>query len=294
MVEKIEVHQRTKSPFQTLYPFRSNYLKIGENKYHFINEGVGETILMLHGNPTWSFYYRNLAKILRRNYQVVVPDHMGCGLSDKPQNYEYTLENHIFNVLSLIKELKIEKFHLIVHDWGGAIGFGVAKELKERVKSITIMNTAAFESDMIPKRIAFCRSAIGGFLVQALNAFAWPATFMTTTKPLSHIIKKAYLYPYDSFKNRIAIKNFVKDIPMEKEHRSYALLKSIEESLPQIKCPKLILWGADDFCFNRSFYEKWCQIYPEAQAHLFEKTGHYVLEDAFAQCLPLIKAFLKK
>jgi pimeloyl-ACP methyl ester carboxylesterase len=168
----------------------------------------------------------------------------------------------------------------------------VATQTPENVKSVTILNTAAYRSSDIPKRIAFCRTKLGAFLVQALNAFAWPATFMASSKPLNPLVKSAYLFPYDNFKNRIAIKEFVRDIPLAETDESYERITEIENKLPQLKCPKLILWGAKDFCFHEGFYFKWKEIYPDAEAHLFSEAGHYVLEDEFGHCYSHIKRFL--
>ena len=143
------------------YPFTPHYLDVKEEKLHYVDEGSGEVILMLHGNPTWSFFYRNLAKHFKANYRVVVPDHIGCGLSTKPQDYEYTLENHIKNTLSLISKLGLKDITLVVHDWGGAIGMGVATAHPELIKKMVVMNTAAFRSLEIPMRINILRNPVG-------------------------------------------------------------------------------------------------------------------------------------
>lgn len=281
--------------FEKLYPFKSHYLNLDGLNYHYLHEGEAnqETVIMLHGNPTWSFYYRNLAYALKDKYQVVVPDHIGCGFSDKPEDFEYTLENHINNVIKLIEFLDIKKFNLIVHDWGGAIGFGVAGRLKDKVQSITILNTAAYRSDFIPTTINLCKNKyFGEFLVRALNGFAWPATFMASEKRLPKFVKKAYLAPYNNYKNRKAIAEFVKDIPMSPDHRSYKTLEEIEKDLPHIDCPKLILWGGKDFCFNDRFFNKWREIYPDAPYKYFSDAGHYVLEDKKDEVIKEISHFL--
>lgn len=286
---------KTFENFEKLYPFKSHYLNLDDLNYHYIHEGSqnDETVIMLHGNPTWSFYYRNLAYALKDQYQVVVPDHIGCGFSDKPEDFEYTLENHIQNVLKLISFLNIKSFHLVVHDWGGAIGFGVATRLKEQVKSITILNTAAYRSDFIPTTINLCKNKyFGEFLVRALNGFAWPATFMASEKKLPKFVKKAYLAPYDNYKNRKAISEFVKDIPMDPKHRSYETLNQIEQELPNLDCPKLILWGAKDFCFNDRFFNKWREIYPDAPFKYYQDAGHYVLEDKKDEVIKEIANFI--
>lgn len=265
---------------EKVYPFRSHFLNLGENNLHYVDEGEGQPILMLHGNPTWSFYYRNLVQTFSPKFRTIVPDHMGCGMSDKPQNYDYSLETHIQNAYKLIKFLDLKKIILVVHDWGGAIGFGLVTRYPELFDRIVILNTAAYPSEHIPRRINLLRQGkFGEWLTRKLNLFAWPATFMTTEKTLPKAIKEGYLLPYDSWDNRVAVARFVQDIPMEKDHKTFKTLSEIERILPELKHPKLILWGGKDFCFNHHFFEKWIEIYPDAPAHWFAKAGHYILED---------------
>jgi haloalkane dehalogenase len=262
------------------YPFKSNFLNLNGNNLHYIDEGEGRPILMLHGNPTWSFYYRNLIRTYSAKFRTVVPDHMGCGISDKPQDYEYNLETHIQNTKRLIEFLDLDKMILIVHDWGGAIGFGLVTRYPELFSKIVILNTAAFPSVHIPRRINLLRQGqFGEWLTRKLNLFAWPATFMATRKKLPRTIRQGYLLPYDSWENRIAVARFVQDIPMDTNHKTHSVLKEIESKLKSLPQPKLILWGGKDFCFNRHFFERWLEIYPNAGAYWYANAGHYLLED---------------
>lgn len=288
------VRMELTAEFKDMYPFKSHFLDINGNKLHYLKEGVGEEVFVLvHGNPTWSFYYRDLIKTLREDYTVICVDHMGCGLSDKPQDYDYTLKNRINDLQALLEYENVKKFHMIVHDWGGAIGFGVAVNRAEDILSVTILNTAAFRSKVIPFTISLCKLPfLGPFIVKYLNAFCYPATFMTTKKPLSSIVKKGYLFPYKTVKNRIAISEFVQDIPLDSSHPSYGRLKEIEEKLPLLTCPKLILWGGKDFCFNDHFFGKWKEIYPEARVKYYENAGHYVIEDEPSDVVNELKKFL--
>jgi pimeloyl-ACP methyl ester carboxylesterase len=290
-----EMRERIKTlGLEKAYPFRSQFLQLGDHGIHYVDEGKGQPILMLHGNPTWSFYYRNLIQTFSTKFRTIVPDHMGCGFSDKPQDYEYTLENHIQNAYKLIRFLELSKIILIVHDWGGAIGMGLATRYPELFDKIIILNTAAFPSPHIPKRINLLRQGkMGEFLTRKFNLFAWPATFMTTEKPLPKAIKQGYLLPYNSWENRIAVSRFVQDIPMEKEHRTYKTLREIEAKLPLLKQKKLILWGGKDFCFNQHFFEKWISIYPDADAQWFANAGHYILEDAKDEVTQKIWEFIR-
>jgi len=277
-----------------VYPFRSQFLQLEENNLHYIDEGSGQPILMLHGNPTWSFYYRNLIQTFKPKFRTIVPDHVGCGLSDKPQDYAYTLENHIQNTYKLIRFLDLKKIILVVHDWGGAIGFGLVTRYPELFDKIVILNTAAYPSPHIPPTINLLRQGrFGEWLTRKFNLFAWPATFMTTEKPLPKAIKQGYLLPYNSWNNRVAVARFVQDIPMDKSHPTFQTLSEIEDKLKTLKHPKLILWGGKDFCFNHHFFEKWISIYPDADAHWFAKAGHYVLEDALDEVSAKIWDFIK-
>mgnify|MGYP003684773573 CR=1 FL=1 len=276
------------------YPFEGKTIDLNGHKYHYLDEGTGPVIVMVHGNPTWSFYYRNLILGLRDKFRVIVPDHMGCGLSDKPQDYDYTLERRISDLNQLLSNLNIEDYNMVVHDWGGAIGFGnVVSNGLDKLNKVVILNTAAFVSKSIPPSINFLRNKLWGpFAIRALNGFCFPATFMCTEKKLEQEIKQAYLYPYNSYENRIAVSEFVQDIPMEKNHRSFDTLKNIEEKLKLIKAEKLILWGGKDFCFNDHFYYRWKSLFPEAKYKYFENAGHYVLEDKAEECLKEIRSFM--
>lgn len=275
------------------YPFASQFLKIDEkNKLHFIDQGNGPVIVMLHGNPTWSFFYRNLIKDLSKTHRVIVPDHIGCGLSSKPENYDYTLKNHIDNVEKLLKHLNIDKFSIIVHDWGGAIGMGVATRNPTRIEKIVAMNTACFTSTDIPFRINILRNDIGEWMIRSMNAFAYPATFMAVSKKLNPIIKKGFLLPYNNFQNRIATAKFVRDIPMNKNHQTYPELKKIEDHLSEINAPVLLLWGEKDFCFNMNFFNRWKEFFPKAKAISYPDGSHYLLEDKYPEVSKEISTFL--
>lgn len=275
------------------YPFQSHFMPIEKNQYHYVDEGNGEVILMLHGNPTWSFFYRNLAKHFSKTHRVIVPDHMGCGLSDKPQDYEYTLKHHVDNICLLVEKLKIKNITLVVHDWGGAIGMGLATRHPELIKKMVVMNTAAFRSIEIPARINILRNPVGEWFIRQFNGFAGPATFMATKKGLNPLVKKGFILPYDNFETRIATAKFVQDIPMNDSHPTYHTLKEIEEKLTTIKAPVLLLWGEKDFCFTMSFQKKWLQFFPEARAVTYPLAGHYLIEDEKEAVISEIEKFLK-
>jgi haloalkane dehalogenase len=279
-----------------LYPFTPKTLAINGHSLSYLDEGQGPVIVMLHGNPTWSFFYRNLVLALRSEFRVIVPDHMGCGLSDKPQDYPYTLATHINNLTVLIQHLGIKDLALMVHDWGGAIGMGFAGRYPEMVRALLITNTAAFRSTHIPWQIRLCRLPwLGALLVRGLNGFAGPALTMAVTRKLSPEVAREYLLPYDSWRNRVAVHAFVRDIPLAPGHDSMPTLIGVEEGLPKLrKKPMLILWGGRDFCFNDWFYREWLRRFPEAKRHYFSKAGHYLLEDAGDEIAPMAQDFFRE
>ncbi|MFC1837303.1 alpha/beta fold hydrolase [Thermodesulfobacteriota bacterium] len=278
------------------FPFKPNKINIDGNSLAYLDEGRGSPVVMLHGNPTWSFYYRNLATLLSNKYRVIVPDHMGCGLSDKPQDYPYLLKTHIDNCEKLLAQLNIEKFSLVLHDWGGAIGMGLAARKPSEVQTIVIMNSAAFRSRRIPLRINICRiPVLGDVIIRGFNGFARGAVTMAAAKKMSPEVARGYTAPYDSWANRVALLRFVQDIPLSPEDTSWGTLIEIEQSLARFKnTPMLILWGGNDFCFTRHFYDEWLRRFPGAESHFFQQAGHYVLEDAFDEMAPLITTFLEK
>lgn len=275
------------------YPFESHFLSIQKNQLHYVDEGSGEVILMLHGNPTWSFFYRDLAKHFSKQYRVIVPDHMGCGFSSKPQDYEYTLKTHVNNLIFLVEKLHLTNITLVVHDWGGAIGMGLATKYPQLIKKIVVMNTAAFRSTEIPKRINILKNPLGQWFIRRFNGFAGPATYMASAKGLSPLIKKGFTLPYYDYKSRIATAKFVEDIPMNNGHATYQTLKNIEDKLKNLTVPVLILWGEKDFCFTMNFFKRWKDIFPAAKSVTFPKAGHYLIEDEKMSVINEIEHFLK-
>ncbi len=277
------------------YPFVSRFFSIAGHRLHYLDEGEGPAIVLVHGNPTWSYYYRRVIGLLRNTHRVIAVDHIGCGLSEKPQQYRYTLAQHIENLQLLIGHLRIDRYSLIGHDWGGAIGMGCVGSHPERIEKLVMMNTAAFRSTRIPLRIRVCRwPLLGPLLVRGLNAFAGAARFMAVEKPLPKEVAQAYATPYDSWRNRVAVSEFVRDIPLKPGDRSYRTLVEIEQRLAtfrELQVPLLLLWGGRDFCFDEVFYREWCQRFPQAQRHYFSDAGHYVLEDKFAEIAPLLERF---
>lgn len=287
----------------SLFPFKRNFLDLNGQKYHYLNEGSGDPVVMLHGNPSWSFYYRNLVTALSSQYQCIVPDHIGCGLSDKPadKDYDYTLKQRIDDLDTLLTQLNItDNITLVVHDWGGMIGMGYAARYPARIKRLVILNTAAFnlpKSKKFPIPLWICRNTyLGTVLVRGFNAFSSIASYVgVKCKAMPKAIRAAYVAPFNSWKNRISTLRFVQDIPLLPQHRNYQLVENIGQSLQQFQhIPTVICWGLQDFVFDSYFLDVWKQKMPHAQVYEFADCGHYILEDASNDVINIIENFMKK
>jgi len=281
-----------------LYPFSPGSLRtLRGARMSFVDEGPreAEAALLVHGNPTWSFLYRDLVRELAPRMRCVAPDHVGMGLSDKPASYDYGLGARIEDIETLVAALGLRRVHLVVHDWGGPIGLGFAGRHPERVGRIVILNTAAFDTHRVPARIALCRAPLAGaLLVRGLNAFAEAATWMaTSSRRLTWDERRGYLYPYDTWASRVGIHRFVLDVPIEAGHPSRPALDAVYEGLARLRGhEKLIVWGARDFCFDDAFLTRWRELYPEARVERYAQAGHLVLEDAGAHARARIRDFL--
>ncbi len=160
--------------WRPLYPFARHEIVLGGHRCHFLDEGVGPTLLLVHGNPTWSFYWRNLVLALRGQYRLVVPDHIGCGMSDKPAAgaYSYRLAQRVADLVQLIERLDLRQITLVAHDWGGAIGMGAAVARPERFARFVLMNTAAFRARHCPPLIRLCHLPLLGTVgIRGMNLF---------------------------------------------------------------------------------------------------------------------------
>ena len=287
--------------FRHLYPFQSNYLDRNGLKYHYIDEGHGDPMLMVHGNPTWSFFFRSLIEAFRSGHRVIAPDHMGCGLSDKPpgSRYDFRLQSRIEDLKALMTHLEPDRpVTLIVHDWGGMIGLAWALEHLQNIGRMVIMNTAGFfppRGKSIPKRLRLIRSG-NPFVEKAVlyfNLFSRAAIYMAPHRRLPPDVAAGLLAPYNSCNNRLATLKFVQDIPLGPDDPSGKIVLHVQDNLYKFKqIPMLILWGAHDFVFDRDYYQEWRRRFPNASAHWFTDAGHYLLEDVPDKIVPLIREFL--
>ncbi|KLU02449.1 Haloalkane dehalogenase-like protein [Rhodopirellula islandica] len=257
------------------------------------------TFVCVHGNPTWSFYYRRIIERYGKQQRVIAVDHIGCGRSDKPsaEDFPYTMAAHRDNLIRLVDELDLKNVILIAHDWGGAIGLSAMHARRERLAGIGLLNTAAFPPPYMPQRIAACRMPLLGTpAVRGLNLFARAAITMAMSRTkMKPDVAAGLLAPYDSWKNRVAIDRFVRDIPLNDSHPTMKTLRQLESDLPDLaSLPISLIWGMKDWCFRPECLRRFEAVWPDAEVTELATTGHYVIEDSPEETLQAIDSLLSR
>jgi len=302
--------------WKELFPFESHRLSLRNGwNLHYIDEGPADRVgaeshsgsgamppsdapcvLAVHGNPTWSFYYRALIGAMRTSHRALAIDHLGMGWSDKPPLRQMPVSEHIANLVEFIERLDLRNIVMVVHDWGGAIGLGAAVQLPARIAGLVVLNTAAFPPPYVPLRIAVLRTPwVGRWAMTYGNVFARAATRMTLHRlhRLDPKVEGGLLQPYDTPAHRLGIANFVKDIPLTTRHPTYATLAQLESKLTTLKhLPIRLVWGMKDWCFRPSCLERFQAIWPEAMTESLYDVGHYVMEESPADVVSNVKSVL--
>ena len=287
---------------RSLEGVRCCHQAVGRFKMHYLEAGQGDVVVMVHGNPSWCYTYRYLIDRLKRRYRVVVPDHLGCGYSDRPtaDEYGFRMADRIEDLENFLEGLGLTRnLTLILHDWGGPIGLGYAVRHPERVARLVLLNTAAFQlpgGTSLPGVLSFLRSSpLAPILVQGFGAFSRLAVRRGVRSPLSSEVRRGYLEPYDSWHHRLAIMKFIRDIPLRPTDPSWAAMEQVSEGLEKLRDkPCLICWGEKDPVFVNSFVDEWRRRLPGAEIHTLPQAGHYVLEDAPEPIADLVLGFLHR
>lgn len=286
-----------------LYPFASRYFQqSGAVRQHYVDESSVDkdrgrlTLLMVHGNPTWSFYFHALIADVARWGRAVAVDHVGCGLSDRPADWPYHLGGKIEDLCRLVEQLDLRNVVLVGHDWGGAIGMGCLVRMQERFSGIVLMNTAAFPPPFFPWRIRILQTpGLGRIAVQGLNVFSRAALSMATERKggLPDAVAAGLLTPYDSWSRRRAVFEFVRDIPVRATQPTWRELAAIEARLQGLTMPKLLVWGMRDWCFRPECLQRFAGHWPDAKQLRLESAGHYVLLDEPEEVVSAIREFAR-
>lgn len=263
-----------------LYPFTSRFVDISGCRVHYVDEGQGPILLMLHGNPTWSFLYRNLIHDLSQDFRCIAPDYPGFGLSKHGSTYDFTPASHAGVIEDFIRKLDLTAITLIVQDWGGPIGLGVAGRNPERFRGIVLGNTWAWPLNGDLQFELFSRlmgGLFGGFLIRHFNAFVNVALPLGVCRNrLSPSTMEMYRKPFEKPDARKPTHVFPGAILSAAEY-----LSQIHSGLSRIShLPTLITWGDCDPAFRRKERSHFQKVFPNHKIHVLKGAGHYIQEDA--------------
>ena len=277
------------------YPFDGHSFGVPAGRMHYIDEGSGPPVVMVHGNPTWSFLYRHMVKQLQSRYRCIAMDHLGFGLSDKPENWTYLPEDHAANLARMIQGLGLQKITLVVQDWGGPIGLSYAVAHPENVAGLIILNTWAWPVNKDPYYIAFSRfvgGPIGRMLIRRYNFFANTIMRKAFGDPakLTPAVHAHYLNALSSPADRKGCLVFPGQII-----GSTPWLCQLRDNLSVLKhTPALIVWGMKDIAFRKKELQRWEDIFPLARTVQLPHAGHFVQEEAPDTLADAVIPFLDK
>ena len=281
----------TDEMLEKLFPFKRNYFETLNHRIHYVDEGKGPAIVLFHACPMWSFSFRDLIKELSSDHRVIAFDLPGFGLSNRPDDFDYTLNGFINLTELFLNFLDLEEMTLVLHGWGGTVGMGYAVEHPHQIKSLIIMNSLGNSSYIPPLRLRLCRLPfLGPKLVSAFKLLQ-----MGRVKPQSREVKEAYAYPYRDPAAFRVLQRFLEDIPTVPEADSVQRMLEIETGMWIFRStPALILWATRDWLYPLRLLKFWRHFLPDAQIHKIPRAGRYIQEDAPEQLRIIIREFMKQ
>lgn len=292
--------------FSGTWPYEPCWYFTDGIRLHYVDEGppAGDPVVMLHGNPTWSYLYRRLiGPLAAAGFRAVAHDAIGFGRSDKPRKQsEYSLDRHAAHFSSLMDELQLDGVTLVVHDWGGPIGLTWAVANPERVARLVLMNTftgRSPEQARMPVPLRLARAPVTGeLLVKGAHAFVRKGLFqLGVARPerLGDPEQAAYLAPHPSWESRTGVLSFPRLISMQGQDATAPQADAVENGLSALATkPTLIFWGMQDPAFGEAVLRGWLDRLPDAELVELADAAHFVPEDAHEQVVPVLLDFLRR
>jgi haloalkane dehalogenase len=278
---------------KSAYPFTSNYFDINGQKLHYIDEGKGEIVLFVHGTPSWSFDYRNVIIELKENYRCVAIDHIGFGLSDKPEHYDYSTQNHSKTLEKFVFEKQLENITLVVHDFGGVIGLNFAIQYPEKIKRLVVLNSWLWSSKGDPDFVKLgnlLKSPLLLFLYRYLNfspRFILPGSF--GDRKLSKHVRRQYTRPFADKTQRNGTLTFAKSLLDDLDW--FEELWNKRHSISHK--PTLFVWGIKDPVIRPHYLGKFQSGFTNSKTKRLESSGHFPQEEQPEIVAKEIREFLK-
>lgn len=273
-----------------LYPFTSHTMTLPAGRVHYLDEGQGAPVVMLHGTPSWSFLYRHYLRTLSSDYRCIIPDQLGFGLSEKPSDFAYTPQAHAEVFAAFIEQLDLPRFTLVVHDFGGPIGLAYTLAHPQKIRALVISNTWLWANREMPVRMASCiaRSPLGRWLYLQKNiSVTGLLRYAGFDKTPARAVYEHYLQPLANPAERLGSWGFAK--ALAGENTWYEQLWQQRHVLQDI--PTLLLWGVRDKLISRAALARWQDALPEADVVKLE-VGHFLQEDAPEASSQAVKRFI--
>jgi pimeloyl-ACP methyl ester carboxylesterase len=291
--------------FGGAWPYAPHWFDSSDGRMHYVDEGPrgGRPVVLVHGNPTWGYLYRNfIPPLVAAGYRAIVPDHLGFGRSDKPDRPElYRIPRHADRLEALLESLDLHEATVVPQDWGGPIGLAWATRHADRVRGLYILNTIAHrpaEKVHIPLPLRMFRApGLGELLVKGMHAFVRGFLLrdgVVHRERLTALVRAAYLTPHPSWSSRTSIQVFPREIPSGPEGPVSEFLGGVQAGLAQFAAkPVAFAWGMKDPAFPPELLERyWLRDFPKADVLRLEDASHYLQEDAHERIVPALVEFL--
>ncbi len=262
------------------YPFAPNWLELDGLRMHYVDEGSGRPVLLLHGEPTWSFLWRHvMPQVVASGRRAIAPDLIGFGRSDKPTDQGwYTYDRHVALVTRFVEVLDLRDIALVVHDWGGLIGLRFAVENAERIERLVILDTGVWSGRAPSETWLRFREAVrsvGGELDIARLVESG------TQRGLSDEVRAAYNAPFPTPESKAGALAFPELVPVEPDHPTAEALVPVREGLSRWNKPAHVIWGAEDAVLPIAIAERFIALIPGSTGpEIIPGTGHFLQEDA--------------
>ena len=287
------------------WPFAARYARVNGWRMHYVDKGDGDPVLLLHGNPTWGFLYRDvIGPLVQSGRRVIVPDMIGFGLSEKPtREHAHTLDGHTANLVSLVRQLGLTRVTMVCHDWGGPTGLSFAMSNPDRVRALVVMSTwawprppAEFHTRVFPWRLMHA-PLVGPYLLGRHNALAGRGVYLSVVdrdkfRDEAQSIYEAVLPDPET---RLLTWTWPRWIPLDDSARAFDRFVWLEQELAKSKLPTLIIWGREDEVFDAAtFASRFKQLLPHAEGPHLVTGRHFLQEDSGPEIAELIRLFLNR
>ena len=273
-----------------LFPFTSRFFSVGKHRLHYVDEGQGPVLLLMHACPLWAFSFREVIRTFSSDYRVIALDQMGFGLSDKPADFDYRLEMHADHLEMFVHSLGLTDITLIMHGRGSTIGMAYAVRNPDNIRAFVTLNAMGFTGFFLPWRLQVCRIPwLGAKIVLGLDLLT------REFRRYPEAVRDAYSLPFPDRASKISLVRFIEDIPCVPEDDSAQSMLEVETSLWMLReKPASIIWAGKDWLYTKRSFRAWTKYFPEAEVHMIENAGRYIQEDAPDELISLLRDFLEK